>query len=435
MLKPLRFRSVSLLLIIFTVPFLTLPIQASPDQVVDVQIRTVNLNREPLAGVTVEVYNATTDPEALVEKGVTNQTGWVRFQLVNDMYYSFKAFWKDEEVGSLPEQSITSNTVIDDFQCSLAHIKVAVIDEAGFPLPYIDLVLEYSYLTRHNETVPKIFSFETRENGTIVVPNMLTNANYTIGARRFGSLFNTTQILGLNQLLKDGWANITITCPTYTLFVHLVDSGKLPLPNVEVEIYAWSSQTLVQSETSNDRGNATFNCTFGRYRVMVYGYSGELKRRIFLNETVVDLIEDQLFLSIHCKIFNITPSVKVVDYFGQPIPDAVIELERRFDQEWVKIVPVRKTDVYGVSSLPKIGGDYRVSVYVTGDLCETRTLYLDETKVLLFKTEKYAMVSGLPIEASRLIVYISLILLITLFGLALSHGRLWQIIMRKKSPS
>ncbi|MFQ6081108.1 MAG: hypothetical protein ACE5OW_05525 [Candidatus Bathyarchaeia archaeon] len=435
-MRSLRLRSVPLLLIILTVLVTTLPIQAFPEQAeVEVRIRTVNLNREPLAGVTVEVYNATTDPETLIEEGVTNQTGWVRFQLANDTYYSFKAFWKDVEVGSLPGQNITSNITIDDFQCSLAHIKVVVTDEAEVPLPYIDVVLTYSYLTRYNETVPESASFETRENGTIVAPNMLTNANYTIEARRYGSLFNRTQIPSLNQLLKDGWANITITCPTYTLFTHVLDSSKLPLPNMEVEVYEWSSRILVQSGTTNDRGSAAFNCTFGRYRVMVYGYSEELKRRITLNETVVDLIEDPSFLLIRCKIFNVTPSVKVVDYFGQPIPDAVIELERKFDQEWVKIEPARKTDVYGVASMPKIGGDYRISVYVAGDLCETRTLYLGETKVLLFKTDKYAMVSGYPVETSRLIAYISLILLVAVLGLALSRRRLWQMIIRRKSPS
>ena len=435
-LRPRRLRSVPLLLIILTVLVITPPIQGSPEQAkVEIQIRTVNLKREPVAGVTVEAYNATTDPETLIEKGVTNQTGWIRLQLANDTYYSFKAFWKDVEVGSLPKQHITSNTTIHDFQCSLADIKVMVTDEADAPLPYIEVVLAYSYLTRNNETVPERASFETRENGTIVAHNLLTNANYTVEARRYGSLFNTTQIPSLNQLLKDGWANITITCPTYTLFTHVLDSNRLPLPNMEVEVYEWSSRILVQSGTTNDQGSAAFNCTFGRYRVIVYGYSEELKRRIILNETLVDLIEDELFLLIHCKIFNVTPSVKVVDYFGQSIPDAMIELERKIDQDWVRIEPVRKTDAYGVASMPKIGGDYRISVYVAGDLCETRTLYLDETKVLLFKMDKYAMVSGYLIETSRLIAYVLLSLLIAFLGLALSYRRLWQIIIRKKSRS
>jgi 5-hydroxyisourate hydrolase-like protein (transthyretin family) len=415
---------------------MTPPIQASPEQAeVEVRIRTVDLNKEPLAGVTVEAYNATADPETLIEEGVTNQTGWVRFQLANDTDYSFKAFWRDAEVGSLPKQRITSNTTIDDFQCGLAHIKVVVTDEADVPLPYIDVVLAYSYLTRYNETASEKDSFETRENGTIVASNMPANANYTIEARRYGSLFNRTQIPSLNQLLEDGWADITITCPTYTLFTHVLDSGKLPLPNVEVEVYERSSRILMQSGTTNDRGSVAFNLTFGRYRVVVYGYSEELKRRVILNETVVDLIEDRSFLSIHCKVFNVTSSVKVVDYFGQPIPDAVIGLERKVDQEWVKIEPIRKTDAYGVASMPKIGGDYRISVYVAGDLCETRTVYLGETRVFLFKADKYTMVGGYPVETSRLIAYISLGLLIALLGLALSYRRLWRIVIRKKSPS
>ena len=85
--------------------------------------------------------------------------------------------------------------------------------------------------------------------------------------------------------------------------------------------------------------------------------------------------------------------------------------------------------------MPRIGGDYRISVYVVGDLCETRTLNLSEMKVLLFRTEKYAMVSGYLVESCRLITCISLILFIVLLGLPLSYRRLWQMIVRKESPS
>jgi len=435
MLMPLRLRGIPPLLIILVVLVLTLPVRASPEQAeVQVQIKAINLNKEPLARVTIEVYNATTDREVLVEKGATNRTGWAGFRLANDTYYSFKAFWKGVEVGSLPKQRIISNVTIGDFQCSLAHVKVVVTDESGAPLPYIKIDLAYSCLTRDNETVSERASFETRENGTIVAPNMLANANYTIEARRYDSLFNRTQIPSLHQLLDGGWVNITVTCPTYTLFTQVLDSNKLPLPKTEVRVYEWSGRVLVQSGTTNDQGSFIFNGTFGRYRVIVYAYSAELPvpEPVVLNETVVDLIEDRSSLLIHCKIFNLTLSVTVVDYFGQPIPDAVVEVERKIDQEWVKIEP-RKTDACGTASLPKIGGDYRISVYVVGDLCETRTLYLDETKVLLFKVDKYAMAGGHPVETSQLIVCVSLSLLIAAFGLALLRGRLSHMIIWRKS--
>ncbi len=429
-----RVRSVSVLTIICIVLVANLPIQALSEQAeVQVEIRAVNLNKEPIPDVTVEVYNATTESEAPVMSEKTNETGWVKFSLLNDTYYSFKAFWKNVQVGSLPKQRILSNVTIDNFNCSLAHVKVTVIDEANVPLPLITMTLTYSYLTRYNETIPEKISFETNENGTIVASNMIINANYTIEALRYGLLFNTTLLPNLNLLLDGGWANLTITCPKYALFIHVFDSSKLPLPRVKVDAYEWSSQILAQSGTTNDSGSVTFNCIFGKYKIRVYSYSAELNSTVLLNETVTDLIEDKSFLAIHCKIFNLTPSVAVVDFFRQPIPNAMIEIERRIEQDWVKIEPLRKTDSYGVASLPKIGGDYRISVYVMGGLCETRTLYLDESRLILFKMDKYVMVGGNPLETSQLIIYVSLIPLIAL--LILAYRRSLKRIIRKKTPS
>jgi len=435
-MKPPEVRSVSLLLILFIVLLLALPTRASSKEAeVLVQIRTINLNREPLADVLVEVYNVTDDFENRTGAGTTNQTGWVEFHVAKDSYYSFKAFWKDAHVGSLLKQHITSNVTIDNFNCSLAHLKTVVIDEAKVPLPYVNVTLTYSYLTAKNQTASQKITFETDENGTIVASNLLTNANYTIEARRYGLLFNRTLIPDLSPLLKNGWANLTVVCPTYTLFVHVLDSDKLPLSGVQVEVYEWDSQVLVQSEATNEQGSISFNCTFGKYKIRVHTYSEELKRRVVLNETVTGLTVDQMSLMIYCKISNIKPSVKVVDYLGQPVPNAVIEVERKIDQDWVKVDPPRKTDSFGVTSLPKIGGDYQISVNVLEDLCETRTLYLDETRVVVFKTDRYIVVGRNPIRTSQLTTYISLSLLVAVLGLALTYRKLSQIILRKKAPS
>jgi len=436
-MKPLKARSISLLLILFIALTLALPTRAlSEEAEVLVQIRTINLNKEPLAGVLVEVYNVTDGFEDLIGVGMTNRTGWVEFHVANDSYYSFKAVWKEAHVGSLLKQHITSSVTIANFSCSLAHLKTVVIDEDKVPLPYINVTLTYSYLTVKNQTASQKVTFETGENGTVVASNMLTNANYTIEARRHGLLFNRTLMPDLNQLLKNGWANLTIVCPTYTLFVHVLDSDKLPLPGAQVEVYEWGgSQVLVRSGTTNDRGSISFNGTFGKYKIRVYTYSEELKRRVVLNETITGLTEDQMSFTIYCKISNIKPSVKVVDYFGQPVPNAVIEVERKIDQDWMKVDPSRKTDSFGVTSLPKIGGEYQISVYILEELCETRTLYLDETRMVIFKTDKYVLVSGNPIRTSQLTTYGSLSLLVAVLGLALTYRRLSQIILRKKAPS
>ena len=59
-----------------------------------------------------------------------------------------------------------------------------------------------------------------------------------------------------------------------------------------------------------------------------------------------------------------------------------------------------------------------------GTVSETRTLYLDETKVTVFKLEKFVVVGGYLLEVTQLIAYISLGIVITVFALALIYRRL-----------
>jgi hypothetical protein len=59
-----------------------------------------------------------------------------------------------------------------------------------------------------------------------------------------------------------------------------------------------------------------------------------------------------------------------------------------------------------------------------GTVSETRTLYLDEAKVVVFKLEKFVVVGGFLLEVTQLIAYVSLGIVITVFALALIYRRL-----------
>jgi len=118
---------------------------------------------------------------------------------------------------------------------------------------------------------------------------------------------------------------------------------------------------------------------------------------------------------IHCKIFNVDLSVIVKDYFGNPIFNALVEVEREN----------QKTGSNGKTSFENItGGEVRISVSVEGKLCETRTIYLDETRVVVFKLDRYVMVAGYPLETTQFIAFISLGMLVALFAFALIYRRL-----------
>jgi len=354
-------------------------------------------DNEPLAGVSVAAYLN----ETYVASGITNETGWIDLR-VSHGNYTFKAFWRTVEVGSL-KYNVLENGILLPLECELAYLIITIKDEAGFSLPFINVTLE------SNKT--GVLQSETDSTG-VIRSNMFTNVSYTIGARRYGNLFNTTQIANLTVTR---WVNIT--CPTLTLFVNVTDSKGIPLRNVGVEVYEWSSGVAepIQSETTDDSGSAVFHFTFGRYKIWVYNDD----HTIILNQTVIDLTEDQLFFVINCKILNVDLSVIVKDYFGQPISNALVEVKR----DDVEIS--QKTGTKGTASFYNItGGDSQISVSVMGKVSETRTLYLEEAIVIMFKLEKFAVVGGFLLEVIQLIAYISLGIVIAVIAFALIYRRL-----------
>jgi len=388
-------------------------------------------DKKPLADVSIGVFLK----ETHVTSGKTNKTGWVDFRLDRGNY-TFKGFWKDAQVGILEDQSITGNLTeyvlqkTFNVECELAHITIAINDEAGHPLPFINVTLTYMHPTSlKTETI----QFETNYTG-IIATNTFTNTNYTIEARRYGHLFNRTLIENLT-FTRDGKDRINITCPTYTLFVYALDSKRLPLKDIQVTVYEWNSWVPADWGTTDDQGNVNLSATFGRYKVRVYGTV--LEREVVLNETVIDLFENRS-LPIHCKIFNVDLYVEALDYFVQPIPNAMVEVELKVGQEWVEIDSL-PTGLDGFARFVPlrglVGGDIRVSVYVAGKLSGTKHLYLDGSKQILFKIGKYTVIVGHPVETSQLIVYISIGLLAVAFGLALTYRRLLRRFVKKKEKS
>jgi hypothetical protein len=224
------------------------------------------------------------------------------------------------------------------------------------------------------------------------------------------------------------------TCPTYALFLHVVDSKENLLRNVSVNVTEWTSGILIGNTwKTNNLASLSLNLTFGRYNVKVYNNSAELGNLVVLNETIVDLTEDNLFEIIHCRIANLSSSVLVVDYFGKPIPNAKVEVERfsELENKWVEITPCY-TDSNGVASLPNIGGDYSISIDVSGQISAIKTAHIDEPTMLAFKIDKYVAVGGLIIETAQIAVYVALGLFIVSLGILLIYKKILQKNMPKK---
>jgi len=398
-----------------------LPSSASESIICEIQ--TTNLANQTVAGVLVEVYNATSGLY-LNLSNETDGTGRVKFSLEVGNY-TFKAFWKNVEVGAVT-QNVTEIVPLQLNCTRLSNLKLTVTNETGAPIPFINLNLKYNYTTRDNETIPETGSFTSNINGTVILQNTFTNISYLIEARRYGFLFNTTFI---ESLPAQAWNNITIIAPTYALFVQVLDSKDTPAVGLNVKAYEWSSGINgepLQQEQTNFNGNVTFSLTTGKYRLRVYNDT------TFVNEVTVDLVQNPSFKVIPIDVYKVNLTVLVVDYFGQPIPNVLVVFQRKADSNY-KIVENKTTASDGVAWFNGIiGGDSRIYVSMAGKPSETQYLYLVDSKQILFKLDGYVAVAGYALETSQFVTIVILLILIIAFIIASTYKRLPRLLQRRR---
>jgi hypothetical protein len=302
--------------------------------------------------------------------------------------YTNQAFFKDTFVGGAP-LTVTGETETN-FTCSLTNIRVTITDEAQNHLPEVTL-----FLTPDNQTLT------TDINGTAIAHSLLPNATYAINASRYDTVFNTTTILSLPAI---DWYSIPITVPTNTLLITTTNADKQPIANALVK-----AQDLLGGQyyigTTNAEGTATLNAPLGRYDVAVY------VSNIKLNETTVNLNTTNLNIPIDCTLYGLTVTVRVSDYFGQPITNANVTLEGNGIQDSALLSSDGKAVFDNF-----IGGNLQVSIRLASqsDPYMVTSAAVDKSTTIEIKIERYIMLAGTLIDAGQFatIVLIIIILLI-----------------------
>ncbi len=396
-------------------------------EVWQVQIWARNLANEPIVDLTIKAGNLTIVPVQFFNLSqATNETGWASFMLATGNY-TFKAFWKQKEVGTLPLPSLKNDTVLDtEGWIQLSNLRIKVIDEAtGEHLPFVRLRLEYNYTNEVNEPVTETGTFETGFAGTVLVHNLFVNLSYVVEAKRYGP-----QGLALppiqNTTTYSEWNTLTIKFPVYTAFIYVTDSKNNLIEGVKVEAYEWISG-LTRSETTDPDGKAAFSLTFGRYRVKVSNGT------FLLNETTINLTQDQSSFLIYLPVYNIDFSVWVKDYFGQPISNAMVKIARNTGTGPVATAPPSFTGPDGhVAFSGVLGGDSRISIYVGGQLSGTKDLYLANSAQVTFNLNKHIVIVGNVVETSQFVTAIVLILLVVSFIVAFTYKRLLAVFVKSK---
>ena len=350
-----------------------------------------------------------------IDNRTTNGTGWVDF-LLDHGSYSFGVYWREVEVGSLGFRNITGGAtdyvlrIQFHIECELARVTMIVSDKDG-PLPFINVTL--ANVTSAPKKIPQL---QTNYTG-IVSTNAFTDTLYGIEARRYGHLFFNESIGNLTKTIGNLTEPFRITCPTYTLFVHASDSKRHPIQNATVEVIEWSSGRIAGLGKTDQWGSIRLAFTFGRYKVRVYNQ----EETVILNETVVDVIRNQFYLVLNCKMVTLDLSITVVDYLGQPIPNAKVVLNST--TEGAEILNLT-TGPDGINRAHGIlGGNYRISLCVAGRLSRVESLDLEASGEITFRVGDYVMVGGYPLELNQLITGVSLTIVVAFCALILIYRR------------
>jgi len=350
-----------------------------------IQVYTRNLAGDAVPQILVEAFDEAANT---TYSNTTNGNGLARFQLEKGDH-TFEAFWKEVKVGRMQKSIAGNYTYV--LPCDLANMKITVKDEDENLIPFVFLNITYKYITtKELNTENGSTSGKTDLAGVFSINSTLTHINYTINASRYEIVFNKNNNT-IPDLPAEKWFNVTILCPAKTLTLNVTDNHRNPLPNARVELIE-EMGGIFYNETTNDAGMVVINCTFGKYGVKVY------INNIFLNETFVEIFNDT-YSEIYCKLYNLTISVKVVDYFGQPISNAKVT----WQLDGLQDSALTKSD--GLVTFSNItGGDLQVTVYLPeqSQPFMVTTSFVDGSKTIEIKLDKYVILAGFLVETSSL---------------------------------
>ena len=378
------------------------PVPASKQNVTDTQTFAIpgfkiemfprNLANEVVPDVLIKVYdksvNKTYDAES-------DENGAASILLERGSYNS-TAYFKEVIVGTFTF-NITESVKLD-FRCQLTNLEITVVDAQNInvQIPFVSISLAYSYITDLNGGENKTETaklYQTNITGTLQMHSMLLNAVYKVNASRYGEIFNKNNNT-FSNLQPQAWNKIVIPCPAKSLRVNVVDAKSQPIADAIVEAQELMGGLQYSGSTNHD-GQALLNCIFGIYFVKVYHHG------ILLNETEVNLFDNQN-LTIKCIYYNLPISIKVVDYFGQPIPNANVTLGRDS-----VMLSSKLTGNDGMAKFTEIGGLLTIKVYLSdqNQPITALTIFLgeerNETNPVEIKIERYVFLAGFLIETAQ----------------------------------
>jgi hypothetical protein len=364
-----------------------------------IRVRTLNLAGGVVPQIVVEALDQATNT---IYNATSQDNGTASLNLERGNHI-ISAYWNNVKVGEI-NASITGESSFD-LACTLTNVIFNVQNKNGFSMPFVNLYITYQYVTTKEGTSKTgSASGQTGLSGTFILNSTLPGISYTINASLYGVVFNSGNNTVVNLPAQPTF-QVTILCPSRILTLTILDYNLAAIPNARIELVEQSSGIFYGAVTDN-AGKVTVEVTFGKYRLRVY------TGNILLNETVVEAFSDTQ-IDIRCILYNLQVSVKVIDYFGQPIDNVNVMLR---GQENLTRSAKTKTD--GTARFDSvIGGNMQIIAYLTGKEAsyEAVNLRLESPTAIQIKMGKYVLLGPFLIETSLLATLIIVLAVVIVF--------------------
>lgn len=386
------------------------------------EVKTYNLDGEPVEGVLVEAYNLTSvrvHGIPIADAQTTDENGSAFFFL-EATNYTFRAFWNASNASKAlvgksswkslgkPPGNLTGEYAVD-LTCNLATLRIATKDVYGKTLPFVGVNMSFTYIQRLNFTDAGTLSTETNMSGIAGFENMFTtinqvNINYTISVSRYDHVFESKTV----NLTDSKWINFTF--PEYELIVNVFDRAGSTLEDVRVKIYEWNTGANADDDWSQQGmtdadGIIRFNSVFGKYGVLVFAGDS------LINETAVNLVVDPTSFQVQSRLYPLLLTVNIIDYFGQGIAGVNVTLEHE------DFTSSAKTNGGGTAIFDQLpGGKYRILAHISGKPYEIYDLNLREPSEVVLRIDRLVSIGGMLTETSYLtsIILLSVMVVFTL---------------------
>lgn len=354
---------------------------------------------EPVPNIAIEALDQASNA---TYNGTTGTAGIASIS-IEDGNYTVDAYWNDVNVAET-QISVSGNSTYD-IQCSLTDLIVSVQGKNGALIPFVNLNFNFQYTTRTGTVQPDVLSAQTDILGVYVVNSTLPRISYVVEASKYDVLFNVGNNT-VSNLPAQPTFQAVIICPDETLSLKTLDSNLAALPNVRVELVEQAGGIFYSVSTDN-AGSATAQVTFGQYKLQVYTADN-----IPLNETVVNVLSNTQ-TQIICSLYNLRVTVKVVDYFGNPISNANVDLSR----SGVSTQSVT-TQGDGTATFNNIiGGSIEITAYPSGspNSFVAANVQVTAPTTVQITMGKYVMVGPFLMETTLLVALIIILVAVVLF--------------------